>query len=162
MNEECERLWRARRPPFDGVTIRSSSLHAEQLFHLLREVVPLLLGGTGLALTTFLDWHEHDGYVTRSEAVDQRALLDAVSTFSRFLDASSDDTFVRRAWYSAGRPFLLRWCVSSWPEDFAVTSGLAGNFDVTGSSELVQLVADLVPDSTQFAAGDFFDATWAG
>jgi len=90
-------------------------------------------------------------------------LLAAVSDLQKFMASSSDDTFVRRAWYSTEGDFLLRWCVSSCPDDFGLDPGEpGGDFDITGSEDLAFAIARLVPGSTLTPAGEFFDAGWAG
>jgi hypothetical protein len=158
VDEALERSRREGRAPFDGLTVQSPPLRAEQLRRLLLDVVPILLPTSAIEVVTFFDWHEHDGYIVRSENVSRQALLDALSTPDKFVAASSDDTFVRRAWYPTEAEFLLRWCLSSDPDDFGPPGGEpAGDLDVTGPADMAQTIAVLVEGSTVTAAKDFFD-----
>jgi hypothetical protein len=114
-------------------------------------------------LRTLLDWHEHDGYVTSETEADWSELAEALATDDAMVDWSSDDTFVRRTWYPADFAFVLRWCVTTDPDDFGLPGeGFAAVFDLTGSSQLIETVRVVVPGADAQPAGSFFDARWRG
>ena len=163
MDDLMKHRWRDGEVPFNGVTVQCPPLRAEALRGLLLDVVPILLEEIDTELATFLDWHQHDGYITRSEVVERGALVNAVESSDAFMEASSDDTFVRRTWYPTSATFLLRWCVSADPDDFGLAAGEpAGDFDITTSTDLAKRIAAKVPGSTITTAIDFFNRAWAG
>jgi hypothetical protein len=161
MDTVMELRWRGGLPPFAGLTLQSRSLRLEELRAEVSQVVAMLPRTDHLS--SFLDWHEHDGYVTPADDEARDSLEEAVSDGARFVSWSSDDTFVRRAWYPPDFAFLLRWCLSSDPDDFGLAPGeQAGQFDVTSSPELVERLSAVVPDGEIRPAKDYFDAAWAG
>jgi hypothetical protein len=161
MDAVMEARWREGLPPFDGVILQSQSLRMDELRAQVSELVAMLPRTN--QLTTFLDWHEHDGYVTPADEKVWGSLEEAVSDPARFEVWSSDDTFVRRAWYPTDFAFLLRWCLSSDPDDFGLPpGGPAGRFDVTASPELVDQLSTVVPEGGIRPAKAHFDAAWAG
>ena len=120
-------------------------------------------GSRAPSLNTLLDWHEHDGYIVPSEHVDSAALDDALADTDRFVAWSSDDTSVRRAWYPPDFGFLLRWCVSSEPDDWGLPYGTSGGqFDITGPRHLINRLALAVPESEIIPAKDYFDEAYRG
>jgi hypothetical protein len=156
-----EARWRNAERPFSGVILQSPSLRLEQLRAGVAAAVAIL--PRAASLDTSLDWHEHDGYVTAAETQPWTSLEQAVSEAAAFLAWSSDDTFVRRAWYPPDFGWLLRWCVSSDPDDFGLPpGGPAGDFDVTASRQLVKRISALVPDGQMHRAQYYFDSAWAG
>jgi hypothetical protein len=156
--------WKAGITPFDDRVVISEELTVGDLLPLLAAVVSALWHAHHDAeLCTLLDWHEHDGYVTSAEPASWDQVVAAVATVSDLIAWSSDDTFVRRLVYAADFSFVLRWCVSSEPDDFGLPPGQpAGQFDVTGSATVVDLVARLVPNARVERARTFFDHAWAG
>ena len=160
-----ELRWRDGSQPFDGEVIVSKAAPAEGVRRSVEAVLPTLRRFYGGAeLSTYLDWHEHDGWITEAEATSWKALDAAVSSREAFVAASSDDTFVRRAWYPPDHGFLLRWCISSFPEEFGLPRGgeSAGQIDVTGPADLVRELAVLLPGSHVDGAKRHFDNTWRG
>jgi hypothetical protein len=156
-----ESRWREELPPFDGVILLSRSLRLDELRAEVSEVVAMLPRSANLS--TFHDWHEHDGYVAPAKEEPWASLEEAVSDATQFVGWSSDDTFVRRAWYPPDFAFLLRWCVTSLPDDFGLPpGGPGGQFDVTASHELVERLSAVVPEGEIRPAKEYFDASWAG
>jgi hypothetical protein len=161
MDAVMETRWRNGQQPFDGVILQSPSLRLEELRRGVAALVAILPRSANLG--TSLDWHEHDGYVTYAESEPWTSLEEAVSDPASLLNWSSDDTFVRRAWYPQDFSWLLRWCVSSDPDDFGLPPGEpAGDFDLTASRELVEQGSAVVPDGRARPAKEYFDAAWAG
>jgi hypothetical protein len=156
-----EARWREAQPPFDGLILLSRSLRLEELRAEVAEVVAML--PRAAEHRTFHDWHEHDGYVTETESAVWDSLEEAVSDAARFVAWSSDDTAVRRAWYPPDFGFLLRWGISSLPDDFGLPpGGPGGQFDVTASRELVKRLSAVVPEGEIRPAKEYFDAAWTG
>jgi hypothetical protein len=166
MNQALERRWRDRLAPFNGVTLVAPPAPLAATRRLLAAITgrlrPVDLSAED-QLFTFEDWHDHDGYLTSERAATWDELGACLATDDALVSASSDDTLVRRAWYPNDFAFLLRWCVTSDPDDFGLPrDGFAGWVDVTGSPEQIQSLSDLVLGGDVRPAGDFFDATWSG
>jgi hypothetical protein len=156
-----ESRWREALPPFDGMILLSQSLRTDELRAEVSDVVSQLPRSD--SLNTFHDWHEHDGYVTPAQVEPWTSLEEAVSAAASFAAWSSDDTFVRRAWYRSDFSFLLRWCLSSDPDDFGLPPGTpGGQFDLTASPELIGRISALVPDGEVRPAQKYFEMVWAG
>jgi len=164
MDDANRRRWLDGQRPFDGVVLVSPELRSEEIRSCLVRIVPVLEASvTTQELRSFFDWHQHDGYVAPTEGASWDSLNEAVASPQSFIAASSDDTFVRRAWYPGDFSFLLRWCVSSDPDDFGLPPGEpAGDFDLTGSSQLVDQMSDLVPGARVEAAKPYFDRIFVG
>jgi hypothetical protein len=156
--------WRAGAPPFDGLTVVSPEARVDELQPALGAVVGVLEASWGASgLRTMLDWHEHDGYVTSPEPATWDQLREATASVAALVDWSSDDTAVRRLWYGDGLDVVLRWCVSSDPDDFGLPPGPpAGQFDVTAVRATAEAIAALVPGATTVRAKKFFDQGWGG
>lgn len=156
-----ETRWRNAEQPFAGVILCSAWLGLDELRTRVATVVAVL--PQAATLETSLDWHEHDGYVTRAESQPWACLEEAVSEPASFLAWSSDDTYVRRAWYPRDFSWLPRWYVSRDPGDVALPAGdPAGDFDVTASEQLVERITLDVPEGQMHPAKNYFDAAWAG
>ena len=161
MDAVLEARWRNAQKPFDGVILQSPSLLLPELIAGVSAVVAILPRAPNLG--TSLDWHEHDGYVAQPESQEWASLEEAVSEAASFVNWSSDDTFVRRAWYPPDFSWLLRWCVSSDPDDFGLSpGGPGGDFDITASRDLLERISAVVPEGRMRPAKDYFDAAWAG
>ena len=101
--------------------------------------------------------------MTAAEPSTWAALEDAVSSQVKLTSWSSDDTFVRRGWYPSEFSFLLRWCLSSDPDDFGSPPGEpAGQFDITAPADLINTLATIVPRCEVNDAKPYFDRAWAG
>jgi hypothetical protein len=77
-----EKRWREALPPFDGSIVLSRYLRVDELRAELSQVVAVLPRSDGMS--TFLDWHQHDGYVTRCDPETWSSLEAAVSDDAQF------------------------------------------------------------------------------
>ncbi len=164
MDDALNTRWQAGDTPFDGSILLSEECTVDELQPTVASVVAVLRREHPDAeLLTLLDWHEHDGYVTSAEPVAWHEVVEATTTPERLTAWSSDDTFVRRLVYPRDFSFVLRWCISTDPDDFGLPPGRpAGQCDVAGSDGLVKLVAAEVRHADIHQAKEHFDRAWAG
>ena len=166
MDLTTERRWRSSEPPFDGVTICTELLPPPLLFPAAVAVVEALARQSKCEdLRTFLDWHEHDGYISEGAAATWSDLRSAVQDERAMRNASSTDDYVRRAWLAEDGSFYLRWW---WYEaDSAPPSGPdgsdpveGGTVDLTASAAIIEgaaeALAKLGVKVHERSAGEFF------
>jgi hypothetical protein len=157
MDQVLDTRWREGLAPFDGLIAVSPVLSEGELRSQLRLVIGVLpqIGG----LVTFNDWHEHDGYIAPSIGESHDTIADG-GVSARW---SSDDTHVRRAWYSDDFGFVLRWLSTGDPDDLGAPLGdPVGRFDISGTEELVATIVSLVPGCEVGSAKSYFDRMRAG
>ena len=165
MNAHLEERRQQGSSPFDGRILEVLCKSPSGMRAGLLGIVDVLINENAnpSILHTLLDWHQHDGYLTNDDVVDWEELIGALSDDARLVQWSSDDTFVRRAWYPPDFSWLLRWCISSDPSDFGTASSPAvGSYDITASAELISAARSVAPDAEIRDATEFYSATWAG
>ncbi len=168
MDARLEQPWRNASCPFDGECLHllDSVALAVLRASLTRIVDTLSARSTDSRPFIFDDWHEHDGYVTQSQETDRASLRRVLADDDSLYGSRQDDTYVRRAYYPEDTFFLMRYYVIDASEEPS-RPGVWGDFDVCGSSGLIDEVRSVLPqelaDVTAIASAKRrFDQIYAG
>ena len=134
--------WRTSSPPFDGVTLHLPSPVALTDLRLsLEGIVNVLAWRYGRTpLYQFTDWHQHDGFLTRSTASNWDDLRSRLSSDHAFRSVCPYELGLRTAFFAKEREFLLRICLSEAydnPDTF-----YHGVFDITCHEALAQRLVE--------------------
>lgn len=137
MTPELQMRWQRGGAPFDGVTLTPAEwLPARELATALAAVVGMLQARSGSALYTLLDWHAHDGFLTRAEPATWETLAALVRTPDALVRAfTGGDTQVYRGYFAEDFGFYLRFYLSD--EDGPLLGEWSGTFDLTGPAALI-------------------------
>jgi hypothetical protein len=110
MDQEFERRWRHRLPPFDGVTLSPPDLlPLPALRPGLSAIVEVLQRRwPNTRLFTLHDWHEHDGYVTVAQPSSWEVLRGFLASDEALATCSAGDTYVSVGFFPEDRGFYLR------------------------------------------------------
>jgi len=144
VDPEFEGRWRDGRKPFDGRTLVTPLITIDLLLAVARTVVMGLRAQRPAAsLRTLDDWHEHDGYVTSTEPASWDDVEAAIANKASFIEWTSDDDFVRRAWRDSDGTFYLRWfrydeSIGTPPPDYPP---VGGSLDLTGATAMVEALS---------------------
>ena len=173
MDAELEQRWRAGMAPFDGVTLFVAEILRPPALRLalLAVIGRLKVVFPEARLFRLKDWHQHDGYVTRAEPTRWEELESWCATEETLYAAQAGDTYVRVGVFPEDRTFYFRFYVEEHTS-FGPQKGLSyhegdGDFDLTGSPDLVEAVAAALRERGMGGletapAREFFDARYAG
>ena len=171
MDADLDRLWREGQRPFDGLTVTSNDYVPLPLFQqaLVAVVERLYTYRPEASLFHNMDWHEHDGFLSKANSYSWKKLRDLVASIEnlheRFYPA---DTYVRDGIFPAERDYLLRYYVD-FPDatPWEPTPLPTGIIDVTCQQTLALQIESAmqtagVSNTEILPAKAFFDSRYAG
>lgn len=167
MTPELHERWQRGAVPFDGVTLTPAEwLPVPSLAAALGEVIRVLQAKSDSPLHTLLDWHAHDGFLTRAEPTTWKELAALVRTPDDLIRAfAGGDTCVYRAYFPTDYGFYLRFYLSD--EDGPVPGEWSGIFDLTGPPGLIEAAREVLAQNGDsiwhtVPAQAYFNPTYAG
>jgi hypothetical protein len=174
MDADLEARWRLATSPFSGKTVYVDEFIplADLRAALSIALTELSMRFGGESLLRADDWHEHDGYISEAEPSDWTELKALTTSDEAILRACTDETYVRRAYFTQSRGFLLRIYVPSPYDDphllhddpALVRSGVFDvSCDASMAGELISTAkASGVADLRSTSAKEFFDQRYSG
>jgi hypothetical protein len=168
MDHELQSCWESATPPFDGEVLATSDfIELNELRQNLLSILSFLkLNFATQSIRAFDDWHEHDGYITASSETSWEMLEQILSSDRSLYDSRQGDAYVRKAFYSSSKSFLLRYYLMEENEDELYT-GFQGHFDVTLAKSTMDDLISTLPESirestSRILAKDYFTERYAG
>jgi hypothetical protein len=159
------RLERSLRP-FDGDCVHNEDdLSLPQLRTILVAAIGELQKCSPL-VSSFHDWHEHDGFIVDAQPDEWSRIFEAVETDRKLYDSRDDDFGVRIAFYPPNFEWLLRYNVDS--EDETDYRTATCDFDLTVASnadalKILDAVAAVHPGKlTRCSAAPWFRSNYGG
>jgi hypothetical protein len=166
VDQKLQHAWHTEARPFDGKTLHLADLvPLDRLSLLLSAAVTALRRAyENASLLSLADWHEHDGYITSAHPITWQELEAIASSVATLYERRPGDDFVRLGFYEASGTFFLRVWVLDEDDDRDNYPGKWGNFDLSASEALLQVVASSVPsESFLFSpALKYFNERFAG
>lgn len=168
MDRELDARWRSKHSPFDGdIIYLDDYIPIALLRTTLVSLVAILRQHTHVtSLYSLPDWHEHDGYIFSRQPTTWQSVEQLLDSDQSLYDARTGDTFVRVTFYPSDHSFLLRIYVMDENEE-PEYPGRWGNFDLSGTPNLLALVRAHLPELIQHVlrqepSGSYFDQSYAG
>lgn len=172
MDHEQNRRWQEGEPPFNGRTLETTWMLLPTLRVAIAWTIGRLkrLGAEDLCRVE--DWHEHDGYIVSATPWTWADLEQALTSDQSLRESTSDDTYVRSAFFPSSRAWYFRYLVTNDPGDLVdppdlsvVGTSPVGKLDLTGSMALIEEIERLLKPLVHVEVHDaraFFNSGWGG
>jgi len=170
MDQELNSRWKNEQTPFAGEMVTCEDyIEIRELREALELVIRMLMNKyVKERVYVVFDWHEHDGYITGRDETDWETILRGVESEDSLYVSGCGDDHVRKGFYTESCDFYFRYYLPDVDDDPEFYPGKWGNFDITGSEELIGSVLKLLKDKNvarkvmKRKPKEYYDENWAG